>query len=123
MKLTAPALVLVSFGSIAVAGDAPIVAGGWQVRSLIAGNDSTVKCAFAQRDAELSGTCDTVEGGKVDLAGKVEGAKVTWSFKSQYNGSPLTANFEGTLEEGKIRGVVRVPEFSVEGEFTATREP
>jgi hypothetical protein len=30
---------------------------------------------------------------------------------SEYNGAPLTANFQGT---------VTVPEFSVEGSFTAT---
>lgn len=97
------------------------VTGKWHVRSSIAGNDSESDCTFEQKDNSLSGTC-TSNNGSVSITGKVDGKKVTWSYKSEYNGSPLTVNHEGTLTaDDKITGTSSVPEYSVDGEFTATR--
>jgi hypothetical protein len=52
---------------------------------------------------------------------KVNGNKVTWSYKSEYDGSPITVNREGTLTGDKITGTVSIAEYSVDGDFTATR--
>ena len=122
MRGASLALILVA-ASVGFAADQPSVAGQWQVRSLIAGNENDQKCTFTPKDTELTGTCDTAQGGTVNLTGKVEGTKITWTYKSEYNGAPLTANFQGTLEAGKITRTVTVPEFSVDGSFTATPVP
>jgi hypothetical protein len=51
----------------------------------------------------------------------VDGAKVTWSFESEYNGTPLTIKYTAALDAtvGKIAGTVSVDPFGVEGDFTA----
>lgn len=106
--------------ALMVAADNVSVAGKWHVHDSIAGNDSDSDCTFVQKDIDLTGTCKTDQG-SVTITGKVEGKKVTWSYKSEYNGSPLTVNHEGTLNDGKIVGTAHVPEYSVDGDFTATQ--
>ena len=96
------------------------LSGNWQVRQNIAGNESEQACTFTQTGPELSGSCESTRG-KVQITGKVQEKKITWSYKSEYNGTPLTVNYTGTLESGKISGTVTVPEFSADGDFTATQ--
>ena len=118
MKL--PLLLLsAALSSLAFADDS--LAGKWQVQSNIAGNENSQTCTWTQKDADLSGTC-TSEKGTVNITGTIDGKTVKWSYKSDYNGSPLTVNYEGKLEsETKITGTVTVPEFSADGDFTATQ--
>ena len=114
-------ILLVSAAALAAAADNTSLSGKWQVHSSIAGNDNDQDCTFTQQDSDLNGSC-TSDKGTVKIAGKVDGKKVTWSYKSEYNGTPLTVNFEGTLgSDNKIAGTVTVPEFSVDGDFTATQ--
>ena len=94
------------------------VTGKWKIHSSIAGNDSEVTCAFAQSGNDLTGTCPG-PGGEVKFTGKVDGKKVTWSYQMDYNGSPLTMKYEGTLDAGKITGTVTVDPFGVSGDMTA----
>lgn len=95
------------------------LSGKWEVYQNISGNESRQTCTFTQDAGELTGTCETANG-KVQIAGKVKDTKVTWSFKSEYNGTPLTVNYNGSIESNKISGIVAVPEFSVDGDFSAT---
>ena len=118
MKLVATFLVLLA--NIAFAADQPSLAGKWHVHTTIAGNEYEVTCNFAQKEADLTGTCEGDQGPK-DITGKVDGDKVTWSYKSEYNGTPLTVNHNGTLKDDKITGTVDVPEFSASGDFEANR--
>ncbi len=120
MKIATLALAVLSAGSLALAADTVTVTGSWQVHASVVGNESDSKCTFEQKGAELTGTCTNAEGNKLDVTGKVLGTKVSWSFKTEYNGTPLTVQHEGTLEAGKITGTITVPEFSVSGDFTAT---
>lgn len=114
--------ILLLFAAVLAAGaDTPSIAGRWQVHSSIAGNDNDQDCNFTQKDNEISGACSS-DKGSVNIAGKIDGKKVTWSYKSDYNGTALTVNFEGTLSaDNKIAGTVTVPEFSVDGDFTAAQ--
>ncbi len=119
MKLASVSLLVISLSAIAFAADP--LAGKWSVHSSIAGNESDQSCTWSQKDSDLSGTC-TSDRGNVTISGKVDGKKVTWSYKSEYNGTPLTVSYEGTLDsETKISGTVTVPEFSADGNFTATQ--
>lgn len=115
--LFCPALLLLSTFLPTTAADGS-VNGPWHVHASIAGNESDQDCTFTQSGRELTGTCVSASG-KVQISGKVEENKVSWSFQSEYNGTPLTVNYSGTLASGKITGTVSVPEFSVDGEFTA----
>jgi hypothetical protein len=111
---------LLAFVSLAAAIQDPApISGKWQVEMSIAGNESTQSCTFSQTGTELSGTCESATG-SVKITGKVEGRKAAWSYKSEYNGNPLTVACDGTIESaGKIAGTVSVPEYGVEGTFTA----
>ena len=114
-------LLLLSTVAFAAPADTVSMAGKWHIHSSIAGNDSESDCTFEQKDGNLSGTC-TSNNGSVNITGKVDGKKVTWSYKSEYNGSPLTVTHEGMLNgSDKIFGTASVPEYSVDGDFTAAR--
>ena len=103
------------------AADNVSVAGKWHVHDSIAGNDSDSDCTFVQKTSTCTGHGTRQnEKGSMTITGKFEGKKVTWSYKSEYNGSPLTVNHEGTLNDDKIVGTAHVPEYSVDGDFTAT---
>jgi hypothetical protein len=58
----------------------------------------------------------------VQISGKVDGTKVTWTYKGESPGGVVTVVYTGTVESPlKITGKVTAVEFSIEGEFTATR--
>ena len=97
------------------------ISGKWKVHQSIAGNDSDSECTLTQKDKDLTGSCT---GGEkpVDITGNVDRTKVSWSYKADYNGTPLTVTYTGTLDSGKIIGDVNVDPFSVTGNFTATME-
>jgi hypothetical protein len=119
-KLILP-LLLACASSATFAADAPLT-GNWQVHSSIAGNDNDQTCTFTQKDNDLTGSCTNSDKVTVNITGKVDGKKINWSYKSEYNGSPLTVQYAGTIDSAnKIAGSVNVPEFSAEGDFTATQ--
>ena len=56
------------------------------------------------------------------ISGKVDNQKVNWTYKSEYNGSPITLSYAGSVDSNnKMRGTVTVEEYSVEGDFTAVQ--
>jgi hypothetical protein len=122
MKILYPGLLLISAAALAPAAYNPSLNGKWQVHNSIAGNESDQACTFTQKDADLTGSCSS-ENGTVTISGKINGKKVTWTYKSEYNGAPLTVAYDGVLDSAaaKISGSVNVPEFSADGEFTATQ--
>ncbi len=112
-------VILMTAVVLAPAAEQTSLTGKWQLHLSIAGNESDATCDLTQSGNELSGAC-RAETGTAKLAGKVEANKVTWSYKIDYNGSPLTLQYSGTLgAESKINGSVTVEEFGVAGEFTA----
>ncbi len=123
MKALLLSALLVSFAVPALAADNPTMAGKWKIHSSIAGNDSDSECTLTQTGNDIGGTCKTAEGKDTKAIGKVDGAKVSWQFESEYNGTPLTIKYTATLDPaaaGKIAGTVSVDPFGVDGDFTAT---
>lgn len=113
------ALALVSTG--AAQAQSVSVTGTWTIAANVAGNQSEQTCTFAQKDADLTGTCKG-ERGSVTIAGKVDGKTVSWQFDMDYEGQKLTPAYTGTLESAdKIVGTVEVHGMGVSGEFTAAR--
>jgi hypothetical protein len=96
------------------------VSGTWQIHQNIVGNESDLACMFTQAGDDLAGTCDGPNGA-VKLTGKVSGKKVTWTIQFDYNGTPLTLKYSGTLtSDTKMTGSVSVDPYQVEGEFAAS---
>lgn len=106
--------------SLALAANGESISGKWQVQTVAQGNERSYVCTLTQDAQALSGSCITGER-TVQLSGKVDGKKVTWTYKSEYNGSPLTVVFKGAIgSPTKMAGTVLAEEFNVEGEFVAT---
>lgn len=122
MKSLLLTLAIASTAAVVLAADAPSsVSGQWQLHQSIADNESDETCTFMQKDNDLTGSCQS-DNGSGNLTGKVDGKKITWVYKSQYNGGPITVSYQGMLgSPDKMAGTVDVAEYSVDGNFTATR--
>jgi len=113
-------LTMIAATALTLAADAPSLTGKWNVHTSVAGNDSDMSCSFEQKDMTLAGKCEGQQG-EVTITGKIDGNKVNFSYKSEYEGMPLTVAYEGTYDAAiGIKGAVDVPEFSVDGDFSAT---
>jgi hypothetical protein len=120
MKILLLSFLLASVPALTAAGDGPSLSGTWQIHNNIAGNESDRACTFVQNGDNLTGSCPS-ERGEVKLNGQVKGKTVSWSYRSEYEGSPITVKYEGTLQsETKITGTVNVAEYGADGDFTAT---
>jgi hypothetical protein len=107
------------FASTAFAAGTPNLTGQWTVHNSIAGNESDQDCKFVQTDNKLTGSCKDTEK-EVQVTGSIDKNKVTWTYPSEYNGTPLTLTYTGTLDDSsKIAGSVEVSPFGVTGDFTA----
>ncbi len=83
--------------------------------------ESQQDCTFTQKDSDLTGSCRS-DRGTVEIKGKVDGKSVTWSYTSDSPGGQVTVVYKGTIDSAdKISGKVIAVEFSIEGDFTATR--
>ena len=109
---------------LAAVEDSATVSGKWQVHLSAAGRESEVTCTLTQKDGDLTGNCRN-ERGPAELTGKVEGKKVTWTYKTDSEGGPVTLVYRGVHSgaadsASKITGTITAVEFGVDGEFTAT---
>ena len=103
------------------AGDASL-SGKWQIYRSAGGNESQQDCTLTQKDNDLTGTCTSPDRPAVQISGKVDGKNVTFTYKGDSQGGPVTVVYAGTVESAnKITGRVTAVEYSIEGDFTATR--
>jgi hypothetical protein len=121
MKSLVLTVVFASTSVLAFAADNASIDGKWKIHNNIAGNESDMSCTFTQKDTELTGSCKS-DNGEGNATGKVDGKKITLTYESEYNGSPVTSKYSGTLDANKITGTVTVEQFSIDGEFTAAPE-
>ena len=112
---------LIAIASVIANAEASSVAGEWQIERSAVGNASKQTCTFTQQGSELAGNC-TASAGTASLTGKVDGKTITWTYKSDSQGGPVTVVYNGTLDsDSQMTGTVTAVEFSIQGEFTATR--
>ena len=84
-----------------------------------AGRESSRHCSIVQDGDALSDSCDE---GKSKLSGKLEGKTVTLTIAADSEGGSVTLVHKGTVEDDKtMRGSVTAVEFSIDGDFVATR--
>ncbi|HEY6467432.1 MAG TPA: hypothetical protein VIY69_15640 [Candidatus Acidoferrales bacterium] len=126
LKLPILCFVLGLVATLAPAADAPSITGSWQVHLVIGQYDNVIVCNFTQKADALSGTCGT-DNGPVVISGTVADNKVTWTYKTFYQGNPVTPTYQGTIDSSstptKMTGTVDVPELGADGDFTATPAP
>ena len=121
MRILVLSFLAISVAALSPAADGSSISGNWRIHTSIAGNESDMDCTLSQKDNALTGKC-TSDRGSFDIAGKVDGKKATFSYKSEYNGTPLTVVYEGTVDAATgIKGSVNVPEFAAAGDFSATQ--
>src|SRR5258708_34620101 len=85
------------------------------------GNQSRQDCTITQKDNDLTGSCSS-DRGPVEIKGKVDGKNVTFTYKGDSAGGPVTVVYKGTVDSAdKMSGTVTAGEFSIEGECTATK--
>jgi len=122
MKITLLAFLLAVAAVAAPAADDASLSGKWQIQRSAAGNESQQDCTFTQKNSDLTGTCNSADRETVQISGKVDGKNVTWTYKGDSPGGVVTVVYTGTVESAnKITGKVMAVEFSIEGDFTATR--
>jgi hypothetical protein len=125
MKIASVVSIFILTATSALAAGAPNLTGQWSIHNSIAGNESDQECKFVQTETTLTGTCKGTDK-ELQITGSIDGNKVTWKYDSDYNGTPLTLTYKGTIDDaGKITGSVDVDPFSVTGDFTAipSKEP
>lgn len=120
-------LLFVFAAAMAPAADVPLLSGNWQVHITIGSYDNVIVCSFTQKADALTGNCGTPDNGTAPLAGTITGDKVAWSYKTTYDGGPVTPTYQGTLDStskpSKVTGTIDVPELAADGVFTATPSP
>ena len=122
MKIPLIASLLAAAAVLAIAADGVSLSGKWQIQRSAAGNESQQDCTFTQKNSDLTGTCSATDRETVQISGKVDGTRVTWTYKGESPGGPVTVVYTGAVESAnKITGKVTAVEFSIEGDFTATR--
>jgi hypothetical protein len=107
------------------ASDDTPFSGKWHVSIEIGGTSVDHVCTFTQKGQDLTGSCDT-QNGTVNLSGKVDQKKITWTYKSQSSSNGvLTVIYDGTLDlttgTTRITGSVLVEEMGIRGTFTANQ--
>ena len=121
MKSIVLSLLLLAGPTLAPAAENTSLAGQWKLHSSIAGYESDLECAFTQNNQDFAGTCKSSQT-TVTVSGKLEDNKVTFQYKTTYEGQELTVVHAGTLESpDKIAGTVDVQPMGVSGDFTANR--
>jgi hypothetical protein len=104
------------------AAPADSVTGNWRVTADVMGNAMTSVCTFAQEGTALTGSCSGAGGGRQEVTGQVAEGKVTFQYRAEYEGQPLTVVYSGALNSPtEFRGTMLVQPFDVGGAFTATR--
>ena len=122
MRIPLVTFLLTAAAVVVPAADDSSLTGKWQIQRSAAGNESQQDCTFTQKDNDLTGTCTSTDRGTVQISGKVDGKSVTWTYKGESPGGTVTVVHKGTVESSsKITGTLIAVEFSIEGEFTATR--
>ena len=123
MKQWMAIAVLAATPAVAVAPADVDLNGAWALSGDVQGVSVVETCNFVQKDAVLTGSCDTSTG-KYDTAGKVNGTNVTFHHGGKYEGSDLTITYTGKVAaDGSMSGTMDVDPFNASGSFSAKKGP
>ncbi|QMV17493.1 hypothetical protein GOB94_01285 [Granulicella sp. 5B5] len=100
--------------------------GTWAVTGNVQGVPVTLSCALATAaDLTVSGSCVDDQTKSHPVKGTVKEQTLTWSFDSEYEGSPITVTLTGVVDEtgAKMAGTIYVDPMNADGDFSATLKP
>ncbi len=109
----------------AVPGAVPAT-GTWAVTGNVQGVPVTLSCALTTAaDMTVSGSCLDDQTKSHPVTGKVKDQTLTWSFNSEYEGTPITVTLTGVVDEtgAKMAGTIAVDPMNADGDFSATLKP
>lgn len=118
--MKSPLAALLFSGSLLLGAESSLT-GDWHIKLDVAGNHAEPVCTITQKELALSGTCKS-EDSDHELTGSVDGKKLTWQYKINYNGDDLIVIYNGQIDsDDAISGAIDVQPVGAAGEFTATR--
>jgi hypothetical protein len=99
--------------------------GTWKVTGDVQGVSVAMTCLLTLgADQTITGNCTDNAGSSTaphPVTGTVKDHTLSWSFNSDYQGSPITVGLTGTVDAtgGKMAGTIAVDPMSADGDFTA----
>lgn len=100
--------------------------GTWAVAGNVQGVPVNLNCALTlAADMTVSGSCIDDSTKTHAVTGKVKDQTLTWSFDSEYEGSPITVTLSGVVDDSgaKMSGTIYVDPMNADGDFSATLKP
>ncbi|HXA49675.1 MAG TPA: hypothetical protein VNV86_05205 [Candidatus Acidoferrum sp.] len=111
MRIPVFAFFLFAAAGLATAAGETSLSGKWQIERNAGGNQSRQDCTITQKDNDLTGSCSS-DRGPVEIKGKVDGKNVTFTYKGDSAGGPVTVVYKGTIDSAdKMSGTVTAVEF------------
>jgi hypothetical protein len=103
------------------------VSGVWKVDGMVADAPVSATCTLKQADTAISGNCkvsnEKIADQTLDTKGEVKGKQVTWTYRIEYEGTPYTLTYTGTLGSAtSIKGSIAVDPSDSTGDFTAHKQ-
>ncbi|WP_263380266.1 hypothetical protein [Granulicella paludicola] len=99
--------------------------GTWKVTGDVQGVSVAMTCALTLgADKAITGTCTDNTGSTSTphpVTGTVKDQTLSWSFNSDYQGTPITVGLTGTVDPTatKMSGTIAVDPMNADGDFTA----
>jgi hypothetical protein len=103
------------------------VSGVWKVDGTVADMPVNTNCTLKQTDTAISGICKLSVGNTadqtLDIKGEIKDKQVTWTYQLDYEGTPYTLTYTGTLDSAtSIKGSIAVDPSDSKGDFTAQKQ-
>jgi hypothetical protein len=103
------------------------VSGVWKVDGTVADMPVNTNCTLKQTDTAISGNCKLSVGNTadqtLDIKGEIKDKQVTWTYQLDYEGTPYTLTYTGTLDSAtSIKGSIAVDPSDSKGDFTAQKQ-
>lgn len=115
--------------STSLAAETPVAttpvptAATWVVTGNVQGVPVSLSCALTTAsDLTVSGSCVDDQTKSHVVKGTVKEQVLTWSFDSEYEGSPITVTLTGVVDDtgAKMAGTIYVDPLNADGDFSAT---
>ncbi len=107
-------------------GAAVPATGTWVVAGNVQGVPVNMSCALTvAADNTVSGSCIGDDTKTRSVTGTVKDQTLTWSFNSEYEGSPITVTLSGVVDDSgaKMSGTIYVDPMNADGDFNASLKP
>jgi len=102
-RVTVVALALVFSASIAHAQSNKAV-GSWTMTTSSPQGETTTNLVISEEGGKLKAVAKSERGERPYESIAIDGSKITFAITISFNGSPMTINYTGTIDAGKMGG-------------------